>query len=102
MAVHNIKINGIFYKIEISWKPDSINSKASWFIRLSYFNSGFKMIISEFENNIIAKNNMRDFLKKHSLEDLPKHVDYERAKEIFFKEDVLKTPIPDHVKNPVK
>lgn len=102
MAILNLKIKGIFYKIEISWRPEGINSKPNWFIRLSYFNSGYKMIISEFENNLIAKNNMREFLKIHSVDDLPQHVDYERAKEVFFKDDVLKTPIPDHVKNPVK
>lgn len=101
MAVHNIKKNGIHFKIEISWHPATITIKKGWYIRLSYIcqeTTKWKMIISETKENIIAKNNMKKFLEKHTRENLPEFEDYEKAKEEFFKQDILTTDLPQHVK----
>lgn len=105
MATHNIKKNGIHFKIEINWRPATITTKKSWHIRLSYLcqkTTTWKMIISEIKENIIAKNNMKKFLETHSMEDLPEFEHYEKAKEEFFKQDILTTDLPQHVKEYTK
>lgn len=105
MATHSIKKNGIHFKIEISWRPATITTKKGWYIRLSYLfqeTITWKMIISEIKENIIAKNNMKKFLKTHTMEDLPGFEDYEKAKEEFFKQEVKNTDLPHHVKEYTK
>lgn len=101
MATHNIKKNGIHFKIDISWRPDTITTKKSWYIRLSYLcqeTIKWKMIISETRENVISRNNMKKFLEIHSKFDLPEFEDYEKAKEEFFKQEVKNTDLPQHVK----
>lgn len=105
MAVHNIKKNGIHFKIEISWHPATITTKKGWYIRLNYLcktTTTWKMIISEIKENVIAKNNMKKFLEIYSKDDLPEFEDYEKAKEEFFKQEVKNTDLPQHVKEYTK
>lgn len=101
MATHNIKKNGIHFKIDISWRPATITTKKGWYIRLSYLcqkTITWKMIIAEIKENIIAKNNMIKFLETHSKYDLPEFEDYDKAMEVFFKQEVKNTDLPQHVK----
>lgn len=105
MATHSLKKNGIHFKIEISWRPATITTKKSWYIRVSYLckkTITWEIIISEIKENVIAKNNMKKFLETYSKDDLPEFEDYEKAKEEFFKQEVKNTDLPLHVKEYTK